>query len=98
MKQLVDFGRVDVGRGDDRRRRIDALLGGFAIQFGDYGFDGGVADVEGVLDDEGVDYAVAQICRWVQQSNQPLRYRDTAIIVRDLDVYHDLLRNALTLK
>lgn len=42
-----------------------------------------------------VDYAVAQICRWVQRRKQPLRYRDTAIIVRDLDVYHDLLRNAL---
>jgi ATP-dependent helicase/nuclease subunit B len=43
-----------------------------------------------------VDYAVSRISGWVQDQRHRLRYRDTAIIVRDLDAYHDLLRNALT--
>lgn len=40
-----------------------------------------------------IDYAVSKICQWVQQDG--LRYRDTAIIVRDLDPYHDLTLQAL---
>jgi ATP-dependent helicase/nuclease subunit B len=42
-----------------------------------------------------VDYAVSRVCRWVQRSNAPYRYRDVAIIARDLEPYHDLLTEAL---
>lgn len=42
-----------------------------------------------------VDYAVSRVCRWVQRAQQPLRYRDIALIVRDLEPYHDLLSAAL---
>lgn len=42
-----------------------------------------------------VDYAVSRICQWVQRAERPLRYRDVAIIVRDLEPYHDLLCDAL---
>jgi len=42
-----------------------------------------------------VDYAVSRICQWVQGSHGPYRYRDVAIIVRDLEPYHDLLTGAL---
>lgn len=45
-----------------------------------------------------VDYAVSCIHRWVrtrQGDGPPLRYRDVALIVRDLEPYHDLLRAAL---
>jgi len=42
-----------------------------------------------------VEYAVAQIVRWVQDENRPYRYRDCAIIARDLEPYHDLLSVAL---
>ena len=38
-----------------------------------------------------VDYALSCISRWVQASGGKLRYRDTAIIVRDLEPYHDLI-------
>ena len=40
-----------------------------------------------------VEYAVAQVARWV--SAQGWRYRDLALIVRDLEPYHDLLAAAL---
>ncbi len=43
-----------------------------------------------------VDYAVSRICRWVQDSTPPYRYRNIAVIVRDLKPYHDLLSEALT--
>lgn len=42
-----------------------------------------------------VAYAVAQVCALVQRSADPLRYRDVAIICRDLTAYHDLLSAAL---
>ncbi len=42
-----------------------------------------------------VDYAVSRICQWIQRSIAPYRYRDVAIIVRDLEPYHDLLTEAL---
>ncbi len=43
-----------------------------------------------------VDYAVSRVCEWVQRSDRPLRYRDIALIVRDLEPYHDLLGVALS--
>jgi len=43
-----------------------------------------------------VDYAVSRVCRWVQDTRTRYRYRDVAIIVRDLEPYHDLLSEALT--
>lgn len=42
-----------------------------------------------------VDYAVSRLCQWVQRPQAPYRYRDVAIIVRDLEPYHDLLTEAL---
>lgn len=42
-----------------------------------------------------VEYAVARICRWVQDPHTSWRYRDLAIIARDLEPYHDLLSEAL---
>ena len=42
-----------------------------------------------------VDYAVSQVCRWVQDPHTRYRYRDIAVIVRDLEPYHDLLGEAL---
>lgn len=42
-----------------------------------------------------VDFAVSRIVSWVQDPHRPYRYRDVAIIVRDLDLYHDLLSEAL---
>ncbi|MEK6799627.1 MAG: regulatory iron-sulfur-containing complex subunit RicT, partial [Planctomycetota bacterium] len=42
-----------------------------------------------------VEYAVAKVCEWVRSSDRTLRYRDIAIIARDLEPYHDLLSNAL---
>jgi len=39
--------------------------------------------------------AVAEIRRLTLQAQSPLRYRDIAIIVRDLDEYHDLLSASL---
>ncbi|MBI4718790.1 MAG: PD-(D/E)XK nuclease family protein [Planctomycetes bacterium] len=43
-----------------------------------------------------VEYAVSRIMRWVQAPSAPLRYRDIAVIVRDLEPYHDLLAAALS--
>ncbi|MCH9033209.1 MAG: PD-(D/E)XK nuclease family protein [Planctomycetes bacterium] len=40
-------------------------------------------------------FAVSKVCQWTQRSDSPLRYRDIAIIVRDLEPYHDLLSAAL---
>lgn len=42
-----------------------------------------------------VDYAVSRVCRWVQDPHKRYRYRDVAVIVRDLEPYHDLLSEAL---
>ena len=43
-----------------------------------------------------VDYAVARLFQWVQDPDRGYRYRDIALIVRDLEPYHDLLSEALT--
>lgn len=43
-----------------------------------------------------VEYAVAQLHRWVADPGWRCRFRDVAVIVRDLEPYHDLLTNALT--
>jgi len=43
-----------------------------------------------------VDYAVSRICHWVQDPDTNYRYRDIAIITRDLAPYHDLLASALS--
>ncbi len=43
-----------------------------------------------------VDYAVARLFQWVQDPRRQYRYRDIALIVRDLELYHDLLSEALT--
>ncbi len=43
-----------------------------------------------------VEFAVAQVCSLVSKVNKGYRYRDIAIIVRNLDPYHDLLASALT--
>jgi len=42
-----------------------------------------------------VEYAVARVCEWVEDTAGKRRYRDVAIIVRDLQPYHDLLAAAL---
>ena len=42
-----------------------------------------------------VQYAVSCIQRWVSDADSPWRYRDIAILVRDLEVYHDLLVSTL---
>src|SRR5690606_34138659 len=42
-----------------------------------------------------VDAAVAEIERLRREADPPMRYRDIAIIVRDLGPYHDLLTAAL---
>jgi ATP-dependent helicase/nuclease subunit B len=49
------------------------------------------------LDDQRseVEFAVAQVCSLVAADHSAYRYRDIAIIVRDLDPYHDLLAAAL---
>ncbi len=38
---------------------------------------------------------MSRVCRWVQEAGTNYRYRDVAIIVRDLEPYHDLLSEAL---
>ncbi len=43
-----------------------------------------------------VEYAVAKIHAWVNQEGQERRYRDIAVIVRELTHYEDLLRSALS--
>ncbi len=43
-----------------------------------------------------VDFAVSKIHAWVNQDNQSRRYRDVAIIVRELTHYEDLLRSAFS--
>ena len=45
-----------------------------------------------------VEFAVAQICEWSRRAQNPYRYRDMALIVRDLELYHDLLRDSLDAK
>lgn len=42
-----------------------------------------------------VEYAVSQICQWTRSNSPRYRYRDIAIIVRDLEPYYDLIRSAL---
>lgn len=42
-----------------------------------------------------VEYAVSRICEWTRGANAKYRYRDIAIIVRDLEPYHDLIHPAL---
>lgn len=42
-----------------------------------------------------VEFAVSCICDWVQNRRNPLRYRDIAVVVRDLEPYHALLADAL---
>jgi len=41
------------------------------------------------------DFAVSRVLRWVQDSRAGYRLSDVAIIVRDIDLYHDLLSEAL---
>ncbi len=43
-----------------------------------------------------VDYAVARVLAWVSDPRRGCRFRDIAIIVRDLGPYHDLLTSALS--
>lgn len=45
---------------------------------------------------EEVEVAAAAIVDLVQRGSSPLRYRDVAIVVRDLTPYHDLISSALT--
>jgi len=42
-----------------------------------------------------VEAAVAEILRLTREADPPMRYRDIAVIVRDLDTYHDLLSAAM---
>lgn len=42
-----------------------------------------------------VEYAVSQVVHYVQRPNEPLRYRDIALIVRDLQPYDALISAAL---
>ncbi len=42
-----------------------------------------------------VDYAVSRIMHWVRDPASNFRYRDIAVIARDLEPYHDLLAVAL---
>jgi len=42
-----------------------------------------------------VEYAVSRVCHWVWERSPGYRYRDVAIIARDLEPYHDLLSQAL---
>lgn len=42
-----------------------------------------------------VEYAVSRIGQWARDGGAPYRYRDLAIIVRDLEPYHALLTAAL---
>ncbi|MCB9851260.1 MAG: PD-(D/E)XK nuclease family protein [Phycisphaerales bacterium] len=42
-----------------------------------------------------VGFAVSQVCALVWREVEPLRYRDIALICRDLEPYHDLLSAAL---
>jgi ATP-dependent helicase/nuclease subunit B len=42
-----------------------------------------------------VEAAVAEIQRLTREATPPMRYRDIAIIVRDLTPYHDLLAAAM---
>ena len=41
-------------------------------------------------------YALSRIGEWVRDPQTGYRYRDVAIIVRDLEPYHELLTSALT--
>ncbi len=43
-----------------------------------------------------VEYAVSRLCRWVRDPGTHYRYRDVAMVTRDLEPYHDLLTAALT--
>ncbi len=43
-----------------------------------------------------VEYAVSRVWEWVRDPAHRYRYRDVAIIVRDLEPYHDLFSQALT--
>jgi ATP-dependent helicase/nuclease subunit B len=43
-----------------------------------------------------VDYVVSLICHLVHTAGGELRYRDVAVILRDLEPYHDLLSAALS--
>lgn len=56
---------------------------------------GGVETVELPSRRVEAEFAVSRVCAWVQDLMHPLRYRDVALIVRDLDPYHDLLSDAL---
>ncbi|MEK6676266.1 MAG: PD-(D/E)XK nuclease family protein [Planctomycetota bacterium] len=42
-----------------------------------------------------VEYAVDCVCEWIADPGRDYRYRDIAIITRDLTPYHDLLSQAL---
>ncbi len=43
-----------------------------------------------------VEYAVSRLCEWIRDPAGSYRYRDVAVIVRDLEPYHDLLTEALS--
>ena len=61
--------------------------------------DAGIRDIHiASLDDlrSEVEFAVAQVRSLVADNKSEYRYRDIAIIVRDLEPYHDLLASALT--
>jgi len=42
-----------------------------------------------------VEYAVSRVMQWIGDPSTGYRYRDVALIVRDLEPYHDLLSQAL---
>ncbi len=41
-----------------------------------------------------VEYAVARVCEWTRSTTPKYRWRDIALIVRDLEPYHDLISEA----
>lgn len=76
--------------------RLEAAWGSeFGIPNSEFGIPNDLALVECPTRRLEVEYAVAQLVRWVQDETAPLRYRDLAIIARDLTPYHDLLASSL---
>ncbi|MCO6436012.1 MAG: exodeoxyribonuclease V subunit gamma [Phycisphaerae bacterium] len=82
--------------GSERAREASVI--GRTAQAEACGSLGGIELVELPTRRVEVEYAVSRICQWLRGEDgaPPHRLRDTAIIVRDLEPYHDLITAALS--
>jgi len=94
-KVLADLERGLFSSGGNARERGGNTADSCGAAVGRRGSVGGVSLVELPSPRVEVEYAVSRICAWTRSNPPTYRYRDIAVIARNLDSYHDLIAEAL---